>query len=629
MDSTITKLLLFIFLSFVFEMNAQILEWARSMGSANLEYGKSITVDSDGNVYTTGIFRGTTDFDPGPGTFELTPVGGNDIFIQKLDAEGNFIWTKSIGGVENDAVGSIEVDNLGNIYVTGFYQETVDFDPGAGTTEHTSNGNGDIFVLKLNASGNYVWSGSMGGPLLDYGAAIALDGNGNTLITGSFVGTADFDPGLGISNYTAVGQFDIFIVKLDPSGNLIWTKTMGGTDSDEGIMLRVDDQGNIFSTGYFRGSADFDPGMSTTLLTSAGDNDVYVQKLDASGNLVWVCSMGGTSTDQGNSIAIDATGNTYTTGYFQGTSDFDPGAGVYALSSEGNKDIFVQKLDSTGDFEWAMSIGSASNDLGSSITVDDNGNIYTTGSFEGSADFDPGANTFNLTSQDMTDVFIQKLDNSGNFLWALSFGGLSDHLANSIAVDTTGNIYTTGYFSVTTDFDPSAGTFEISSNGGLDAFVQKLSQCMVETETELNGITISATATEVTYQWLDCDNNYAVINGETEQSFTPTNNGNYAVEITDNGCVDTSDCVAITTVNLDEINGDIGVSIYPNPTTGLFHVKGNVVLDVVVHDAMGRAILFSKKNKEHLIDLSNQGKGVYLVQVNGLEFNQTRRIVVK
>ena len=248
--------------------------------------------------------------------------------------------------------------------------------------------------------------------------------------------------------------------------NFEWAKAYGGTFFDYGNSITVDNSGNVYTTGSFVGTADFDPGAGTFNLTSAGGTDVFIQKLDASGNLLWAKAFGGTSTDQSNSITVDASGNVYATGNFKGTVDFDPGAGTFNLTSAGSyDDFFVQKLDASGNFLWAKAFGGTSTDQSNSITVDASGNVYTTGSFGYTVDFDPGAGTFNLTSAGGADVFIQKLDASGNFIWAKAFGGTSTDQSNSITVDASGNVYTTGGFGNTVDFDPGAGTFILNLNG--------------------------------------------------------------------------------------------------------------------------------------------------------------------
>ncbi|MCH2046242.1 MAG: SBBP repeat-containing protein, partial [Saprospiraceae bacterium] len=155
---------------------------------------------------------------------------------------------------------------------------------------------------------------------------------------------------------------------------------------------------------------DFDPGAGTTNLSPVGSSDIFIQKLDASGNFLWAKSFGGSSSDQGNSIAVDAAGNVYTTGSFEDTVDFDPGAGTTNLSAIGGSDIFIQKLDASGNFLWAKSFGGSSSDWGSSIAVDASENVYTTGSFQDTVDFDPGAGTINLISQGSLDIFVHKIN---------------------------------------------------------------------------------------------------------------------------------------------------------------------------------------------------------------------------
>ena len=457
-------------------VNAQTFEWAKSFGSSLADYGLSIALDASGNVYTTGYFQGTADFDPGAGTANRTSSGGRDIWVQKLDASGNFIWARSFGGSLDDIGRSITVDASGNVYTTGYFQGTADFDPGAGTANITSAGNEDIFIQKLDASGNFLWAKSFGGSLADYGLSIAVDAAGNVYTTGYFQGTADFDPGAGTANHSSAGNEDIFVQKLDTSGNFVWARSFGDSNSDRGNSICVDASSNVYTTGGFHGTVDFDPGAGTTNLTSEGSLDVYVQKLNSTGNFVWTKSFGGSLNDQGFSITVDDSGNVHTTGSFEGTVDFDPGAGSATRTSTGSLDAFVQKLNASGTYDWAISFGASSSDQGYSVTVDASGNVYTTGSFLGTADFDPGSGTANLTSAGPWDVFIQKINASGNFVWAKSFGGNSIDAGNAITVDASGNVYTTGHFAGTVDFDPGVGTANLTSAGNYDVFVQKLSQ---------------------------------------------------------------------------------------------------------------------------------------------------------
>jgi len=199
-------------------------------------------------------------------------------------------------------------------------------------------------LTALAADGDFVWAKKMGGPGDDYGLGIAVDAAGNVYTTGWFQGTADFDPGPATFNLTSAGQSDIFVSKLDRAGNLVWAKQMGGTDWDAGFGIAVDAAGNVYTTGVFSGTVDFDSGPDTFNLTSAGQSDIFVSKLDSAGSFVWAKQMGGTSYDVGRGIAVDAAGNVYTMGDFGDTVDFDPGPGVFTLTSAGSYDIFVSKL---------------------------------------------------------------------------------------------------------------------------------------------------------------------------------------------------------------------------------------------------------------------------------------------
>ena len=194
--------------------NAQALQWAKAMGGYFRDRGQSIAIDGSGNVYTTGNFDGTADFDPGAGVFNLTSAGGPNNFISKLDASGNFVWAKSMGGgAYFDYSHSIALDGSGNVYTTGWFDGTADFDPGAGVFNLTSAGISDIFISKLDASGNFVWAKAMGGADPARGYSIALDGSGNVYTTGVFGGTVDFDPGAGVANLNHAGGGDIFVAK--------------------------------------------------------------------------------------------------------------------------------------------------------------------------------------------------------------------------------------------------------------------------------------------------------------------------------------------------------------------------------------------------------------------------------
>ena len=419
--------------------------WAQKAGGTSDDGGYSIAIDSSGNSYVTGYFHSTASF----GNITLTSSGSYDIFVAKLDSNGNWLWAKKAGGTSDDYGYSITIDFSGNSYVTGYFYSTASF----GTTTLTSSGDCDIFVAKMDSSGNWLGANQAGGTGEDYGFSIAIDSSGNSYVTGYFQGIAYF----GTTTLTSSGGDDIFVATLNNGGNWQWAQKAGGTSPDYGYGIAIDSSGNSYVTGYFWGTASF----GTTTLTSSGDIDIFIAKLDSSGNWLGAKQAGGTSNDYGYGIAIDSLGNSYVTGYFEGTASF----GTTTLTSNGGNDIFVAKLDSSGNWLWAHKAGGTSNDLGYGIDTDSSGNSYVTGYFKETASF----GTTTLDSSGWFDIFVAKLDSNGNWLGAKKAGGSDWDWGNGIATDSSGNSYVTGYFSGTASF----GDINITSSGDRDIFVAK------------------------------------------------------------------------------------------------------------------------------------------------------------
>lgn len=344
----------------------------------------------------------------------------------------------------------VAVDHSGNVYTLGKFSGTVDFDPGAAVYNLTATGPEDMYICKLDAAGNFVWARSIAGASP---AAVKSKASGNICIAGNFSGIVDFNPDSGIFNLTASDATDIFLCELDTSGALVWAKSMGGAGDESASAMVLDGNENIYLTGNFSGTADFDPGSGVSTLTSTGMN-AFVCKLDAAGNFAWAKKTGQGGFAAGHGIAVDGLGNVYTTGSYFGTADFDPGVATYNLTAAGARDIFVSKLDATGNFIWAKGMGGSDGNIdgvdeGIAIAAGASGDVYIAGYYSSTTDFDPGPGVSTMPPSYIATAlgFLLKLDDSGNFHWVKGFGGFTPlfQQMNAIALDAAENVYVTGW----------------------------------------------------------------------------------------------------------------------------------------------------------------------------------------
>ena len=379
-----------------YDANGNVL-WAKSSGGIGNDSGISISVDAAGNLYITGSYIGST-LTLDAITLANTNNGYCEIFIAKYDTNGNILWAKSAGGNYNDYGESISLDAAGNAYITGYFQSpSISF----GATTLTNNGSYDIFIAKYDTNGNMLWAKSSGGIDDDWGQGIAIDAAGNAYITG-YYHSATITFGATTLTNNNIGYYDIIIAKYDANGNVIWAKSSGGTNTDQGLCIATDTAGNTIIAGWF-----YSPTITfgTITLTNNGGNDIFIAKYDTNGDVLWAKSSGGTGWDVGNSIVTDATGNIYMTGRFNSpTITF----GTTSLTNISNVyDIFIVKYDSNGNVIWAKSSGGSGHDYGNSISKDAAENIYISGYFQ-SPTITFGATT--LTNNGSYDIFIAKLN---------------------------------------------------------------------------------------------------------------------------------------------------------------------------------------------------------------------------
>lgn len=481
-----------------------VFQWAVQFGSSVLsdtwyDNGRSIAVDEQGNVYSAGLFFHDVDFDPGPGKFMMTAQGPFDeaVYISKLSATGQFIWAKQIP-LEISGPIYITVDHHANVYLTAAISRVTDMDPGSATYNAQPVGPQDALLLKLDSDGNFMWEKQFGAPGNKNGAAgyaIDVDRNDNVILTGSFYGAIDVDPGTTVYSFAANTNSEVFLVKLTPIGDFIWAKHLGSYKTANANVvaedIKCDNVGNIYVAGSYSGICNFDPDVTNYSLQKGGG---FVCKYNANGNLQWAKQIGAYSSyfiTRPVGIDVDGAGNVYTSGTFYGTEDFDPGSSINTLTSNGSMDAFILKLTSQGDFAWAKNIGGADVDYSYDIATDYSGNVYMIGLYYGNIDFDPGPNNHTVCCL-YDGTVILKLDTDGNYIFAPAFNRPINSnngtcTGRRIVVDDLQNIYMTGMFGGSVEFDPTHGVYILNEGRGFaDAFIVKLAKCTNSTQSTLD-----------------------------------------------------------------------------------------------------------------------------------------------
>ena len=320
--------------------------WAKTLSGSRTEWSGAFSLDPLGNIVVTGKFKGCVDFDPGPAVACLTSNTNSQMFLAKYDANGAYQWAKQIGGNGYLVCHSIAIDKHGNLYATGNFQGSVDFDPGEGEAMLVSKKNTDIFLAKYSPDGSYLWVRQMGSENDDYSAAVTSDPSGGILLTGHFQYHWYYDQAHPATHLKTNGGTDIFLAKFDDKGRAVWAKGIGGQFNDHANGIQLDAEMNIHIIGYFSSTCDFDPGKGTAMLSPKGEMDAFIAKFNSSGSYKWVQTIGGEGSTFGYSIAISTSDEIYVSGRFQGPSDFDPGCGSNILATSKDFDLFVAKYAS-------------------------------------------------------------------------------------------------------------------------------------------------------------------------------------------------------------------------------------------------------------------------------------------
>lgn len=487
MKTDIRFCLLFLLFLNSFSLVAQNFNWAKKFGGSSKLQIHGVNYDKVGNTYIIGGFESTFDFDPDTGTFNLSPMSApsgvfHDLFIVKLGRKGELKWAKRIGGSLWDIGRSVNLDSQGNIILSGTFSGSVDYDPGPGSFFLTTSTGGGAGIIKLDTAGNFVWAKTIAVTKLE---KFVLDEANGIYAIGVYNGTTDFDPDAGVYNLTTPNNYlASYVLKLNSNGSFGFVKAFSGSPNSYFYItsLFVDKKKNIYLTGNFEDTIDFDPDVGVFTMSDSLNADIFVSKLDSTGKFKWAKSMPGARLNSASEVSSDANGNVFIIGTFRDTVDFDPGSGVYNLfcanwfATSSDYDIFIEKLDSNGSFVWAQKIGGNGSDFGYDLALDKLGNVYITGTCFNSVDLNPGAGTF-MVSGNPVATYLVKLTNSGAFVWGKAMWGPSNSTRGfHLAVDDFNEIYLTGEFDNSTYFTPPSGGL-LTSTFGYSAFVVKHNQC--------------------------------------------------------------------------------------------------------------------------------------------------------
>ncbi len=462
---------LFILLIVNFSMCAQDFAWVKPFGNTNCSINANAScTDLQGNIYTQGTFTGTVDFDPGVGTYTLNASSWKN-YVTKLDSSGNFVWAKSLPATGNEPA-DIAADKQGNVYLFSHFGGTQDMDPGPGTYTLYSLSMAS-YILKLDPNGSFVWARQFTGGFVCWGQSITVDNNKNVYTTGSIYGNnIDFDPDTTTyflsCNYSngpggtgTMPNYTFFTCKLDSMGKFVYAQKSGASYG----MVAVNSANDAITTSWINGAHGNPDRLA---ITRHGNN----------GGTAWSKTINGGISNY--SHCVDRYDNIYIACAFGGTINVNPN-GQYNLGSTAQAPLFILKLNSSGNFVWARkldlnvnySFSSPSGNCYRNIAVDSTGNVYLAGSFSGSAYFNPigGGGYLNASPR---SGFILSLDSSGNYNWVKQVGQNSNSVIHSLTLDRFGNLYTTGFFSGSVDFDPGWGLYNLASMGAADVFVHKL-----------------------------------------------------------------------------------------------------------------------------------------------------------
>lgn len=640
-------------------LRAQVVQWGARMGNGDYCAALGTVVDAAGNIYTTGYFTGTVDFNPGPGVYNLITTGGYDAYIQKLDANGNFLWAAKMGQTQDDRGERVTLDGAGNVIITGTSNGL--FNLGLGRP--------DIAVWKYNASGVYQWWKKIGNNYYDYATAVTTDAANNIYITGTFENTVDFNPGGAAQILTSTGNLkDMYILKLLSNGDFRWVKQIatatGNPEKAQQIKYNSTNN-NIYFAGVYYGKTDFNPGIAiadTFFLNTGNINvkDVFISQMDTAGNFINAVKIGNQTEILFGDFSINPSdGKICITGGFRSVVDFNPGVNTFNMDAGVNVGtaVYCCILNQNLSFNRAFQLQSATpftNSVGLSVKIDANDNIYLGGRLEGTVDLAPDAPVVNYTSVGGQDMFLVKISPANHFIYGGATGTATDQFVTQLDVNSAGEIYIVGAFNGTLNYNMNGGTYNMTATGLGDAYIakyapsfplpvtwksftallqknnevaltwvtsseQNLSHFEIEKSTDAahwNKIAVvnaqGNTQTETVYEWLDKENTGITAYYRIKQADI---NGNFFYSETEK--------VIRNSTNQ--------ISIYPNPCMMTLNVSlpnTELLSTIEVYTADGKKIISAQTNQlNYKLNVNDLTRGTYMLRVFNAEKTFTATFV--
>lgn len=623
--------------------------WVKWISGPAQDYVDAVEVDKNENVIVLADFYDNVDYNPGgAGTHTFQSNQGlSNILLIKYDKNGVVQWAKNIGGSSIDKGYDVIADTLGNIFVTGYFYNTSNFNAGVTTSDTLhSRGTADIFFAKYDPNGVFQWVKQIGSSDFEAPSRLLLDKkNNHVFLSGTYTGWLDVNPSPTDSVFldTTSWGSNVFISKFDNNGNYQWVNAMTSVGFKSIGEMATDDQSHLYVTGRFNGTTNFNTKFGyDTLYALPGNSSIYFGMYNANGSLGWMKKIehgyqGGQ--DAGTAIAVDVKKDIYITGQFWGQGcDFNTSlADTFLLgsNSSNNYDIFLAKYSNTGNFKWAYNFGDAGSDVGVGINFDNSGSLYFTANIQtGSGgtnapiDFDPDPITFNQyipTGSDgtltkysqcllddaatQTAAGLTALQNSVQYQWVncgVGFAPISGATSQTYLPTATGN-----YACILTSTATCKDTTACILYDACASFNNVVS-------VNNSGLMSSSVANATSYQWLTCEANgvFTPIAGATSQTFIPTQNGSYACKAVKGGCVDTSACKEVSNVGFNEYSEDANIRFYPNPAKTVLHIDAASVVSVQVIDLIGHEIRSSQTQRSSItsIQVEQLPAGVYFVR---------------